>query len=77
MMEIRTMPPGLGSFPFQHIEDNKLGSHDNLKQRSRLIMLMFQADALWMYSNPEIRDEDSVEYPIVLRIGIVIFLCCL
>ena len=63
------LPPGLGSFPLRHIEDYELGSHNALKQRGGLIMPMFQADALWMYFHPEVRDEDSVEYPIALKIG--------
>lgn len=63
------LPPGFGSFPLRHIEDYNLDERSSLKARGGVIMPMFQADALWMNFSPLGEDNDSVEYPIAVKIG--------
>ena len=66
--DIHDLPPRLGNFSLHHIEDFDLDSNNHLIKRGRVIMPMFQTDALWVKLESIIVTGEE-DYPIAVSIG--------
>ena len=62
------LPPGLGKFPLQHIEDFDLGQSEHLKKRGGVIMPMYQAEALWIQFN-SLHQLGEPPLPVAVKVG--------
>jgi hypothetical protein len=55
------LPPGLGRFPLQHVDDHASRVPDAWRRRGGVLLPMYQSEALWLnFSSP-------YEYPFATR----------
>ncbi|HMP73028.1 MAG TPA: hypothetical protein PKE55_07155 [Kiritimatiellia bacterium] len=63
------LPPGLGRFPLQHIDDFAGNLPPSWLARGGVIMPMYQAEALWINFDTERDQERRASYPMAIKIG--------
>lgn len=63
------LPPGLGRFPIQHVDDFSDRVPDHWMTRGGVMMPMYQSEALWIYFGSEyVRDRDA-DYPFAVQVA--------
>lgn len=63
------LPPGLGSFPLQHIDDHAARVPANWLKRGGVLLPMWRSEALWLnFDSPYIADRET-EYPFAIKVA--------
>ena len=63
-----SLPPGLGSFPMEHVEDHASRLPPERAARGGVLLPMYQAEAMWIdFSTGEF--DSGVEYPFAVKIA--------
>lgn len=62
------LPPGLGRFPMVHVDDYSQSVPDNWSEHGGVIIPMYQAEALWIYFDPNYSTQRSASYPFAIKI---------
>lgn len=60
---VHHLPPGLGSFPLEHLDDYSAKLPSSFSARGGIIMPMYQAEAMWIYFN------SSDDYPFAIKVA--------
>ncbi len=62
------LPPGLGSFPIRHVDDNHDRVPETWLQHGGVMLPMYQSEAMWLnFSTSYI--EDQASYPFAIKIA--------
>ena len=63
------LPPGLGTFPLQHVDDHRERVPAKWLEHGGVMLPMYQAEALWIkFSSKHVRKR-GVPYPFAVKIG--------
>ena len=63
------LPPGLGAFPLQHVDDHAGSVPSTWLQRGGVMLPMFQSEAMWLnFDSATISDCDQA-YPFAIKIA--------
>lgn len=63
------LPPGLGSFPLQHIDDHAAHVPVDWLKRGGVLLPMWQSEALWLnFDSPYIAGRET-EYPFAIKVA--------
>ena len=55
------LPPGLGSFPMNHVDDYADGAPESWRERGGVFLPMYQAEAMWV--------SFDASYPMAVKVG--------
>ncbi len=67
--ETYPLPPGLGSFPFKHVDDFIKTVPDQWVQHGGVMFPMYQSEALWINFESKYLDRHRTEYPFAVKIA--------
>ena len=63
------LPPGLGDFPIEHVDDHLHNLPEKWKERGGVMLPMYQSEAMWIkFSSSFLYDHDSA-YPFAVKIA--------
>jgi len=63
------LPPGLGSFPVQHVDDHAVNVPSKWLQHGGVMLPMFQSEAMWLnFDSMWVKDRD-VSYPFAIKVA--------
>lgn len=63
------LPPGLGRFPVEHVEDHSLRLPAAWIERGGVLLPMYQAEALWINFSSGIGFQRRTSYPFAVKIA--------
>jgi len=63
------LPPGLGAFPVEHVDDHKDRAPAKWAERGGVMLPMFQSEALWIYFQTHHSSDRDGAYPMAIRIA--------
>lgn len=63
------LPPGLGQFPVEHVEDHASRLPEDWSGHGGVLLPMYQAEALWINFSGDFGGWRSVGYPFALKIA--------
>jgi len=63
------LPPGLGFFPLQHVDDYRERVPAKWMERGGVMLPMFQAEALWIKFESKYIPKNGTRYPFAVKIG--------
>lgn len=63
------LPPGLGSFPLQHIDDHRERVPAKWVEHGGVMLPMYQAEALWIRFSSKHIPKRRTKYPFAVKIG--------
>jgi hypothetical protein len=66
--ETYPLPPGLGSFPVQHVEDHADKLSAQTTSRGGVILPMWQAEAMWLNFSNQGPDWD-LDFPVAIKVA--------
>ncbi|MBX9569790.1 MAG: hypothetical protein K2X77_12910 [Candidatus Obscuribacterales bacterium] len=62
------LPPGLGRFPIVHVDDYAQNVPERWSDHGGVIIPMFQAEAMWVYFDPQYSQARNASYPFAVKI---------
>lgn len=62
------LPPGLGRFPIVHVDDYAQNVPDSWSEHGGVILPMYQAEAMWVYFDPNFNPVRGAAYPFAVKI---------
>lgn len=63
------LPPGLGNFPVQHVDDYAGSVPEKWLQRGGVMLPMFQSEAMWLNFHSARVDDHDVAYPFAIKVA--------
>ncbi|MEO2018301.1 MAG: hypothetical protein ABGZ53_28450 [Fuerstiella sp.] len=63
------LPPGLGTFPLRHVDDNAADVPADWLQRGGVMMPMYQSEALWLNFQTSSVPQRGASYPFAIKIA--------
>ena len=63
------LPPGLGAFPLQHVDDHADSVPTTWLQRGGVMMPMFQSEAMWLNFDSAVISDCDHSYPFAIKIA--------
>jgi hypothetical protein len=63
------LPPGLGRFPLRHVDDFSNSVPPRWVEHGGVILPMYQAEALWLYFQPEYVADRDAPYPFAVKVA--------
>jgi hypothetical protein len=63
------LPPGLGKFPIQHVDDFASHVAPSWLEHGGVMLPMYQSEALWLYFDTNYDDERKARYPFAVKIA--------
>jgi hypothetical protein len=63
------LPPGLGSFPLQHVDDHRERVPAKWLEHGGVMLPMFQCEALWIKFSSKHIPKRRTQYPFAVKIG--------
>lgn len=63
------LPPGLGSFPLQHVDDHRERVPAKWVEHGGVMLPMYQAEALWIKFSSKYIPKRRTKYPFAVKIG--------
>lgn len=63
------LPPGLGRFPMEHVEDHSSRLPMSWNERGGVLLPMFQAEALWINFSGRTGFRNGPDYPFAVKIA--------
>jgi len=63
------LPPGLGSFPLQHVDDHRERVPAKWIEHGGVMLPMYQAEALWVKFSSKYIPKRQTKYPFAVKIG--------
>lgn len=63
------LPPGLGRFPIQHVDDHADNVPLDWLRRGGVMMPMYQSEALWLHFNAHWCDSNDALYPCAIKVA--------
>ena len=63
------LPPGLGEFPLQHVDDFRSKVPKKWIEHGGVMFPMYQAEALWIYFDSDYNDTRKTSYPFAVKIA--------
>src|SRR4029078_6428337 len=63
------LPPGLGRFPLRHVDDGTSQVAAEWMARGRVVLPMYQAEAMWIRFEPGFDNQRDVPYPFAIAVA--------
>ena len=63
------LPPGLGSFPLQHVDDHANNVPSKWLQHGGVMLPMYQSEAMWLNFDSVTVDEHWAPYPFAIKVA--------
>ncbi len=63
------LPPGLGSFPLQHVDDHAGNVPPSWLQHGGVMMPMFQSEAMWLSFGSTYLEDHQHGYPFAIKVA--------
>ena len=63
------LPPGLGAFPLQHVDDHAGSVPSKWLQRGGAMLPMFQSEAMWLNFDSAVISDCDHSYPFAIKIA--------
>lgn len=63
------LPPGLGRFPLEHVDDYASNVPAEWIERGGVLLPMYQSEALWLNFESRYIPDRSVSYPFVIKVA--------
>lgn len=63
------LPPGLGSFPVQHVDDHAVNVPSKWLQHGGVMLPMFQSEAMWLNFDSMWVEDRDVSYPFAIKVA--------
>lgn len=63
------LPPGLGAFPLQHVDDHAKNVPSSWLQRGGIMFPMYQSEALWLNFEPDYLHDHAARYPFAIKVA--------
>lgn len=63
------LPPGLGSFPLEHVEPHKERLSSEIVERGGVLLPMYQSEALWIHFKSEYIVQHAADYPFAIKVS--------
>lgn len=62
-----SLPPGLGHFPLEHVDDHR--TPQKWKRHGGVMLPMYQSEAMWVHFDAEHIPDRGTEYPFAIKIA--------
>ncbi|MGB1816873.1 MAG: hypothetical protein ACPHJ3_16055, partial [Rubripirellula sp.] len=63
------LPPGLGAFPIQHVDDHAASVPSSWLQHGGVMLPMFQSEAMWLDFDSSWIEQNDVAYPFAIKVA--------
>lgn len=63
------LPPGLGAFPIQHVDDHAASVPSSWLQYGGVMLPMFQSEAMWLDFDSSWIEQNDVAYPFAIKVA--------
>lgn len=63
------LPPGLGTFPIQHVDDHAPNVPSSWLQHGGVMLPMFQSEAMWLDFDSSWIEQNDVAYPFAIKVA--------
>jgi hypothetical protein len=63
------LPPGIGRFPMEHLDDHTARVPDTWLSRGGVMLPMYQAEAMWLNFNPHQAQGRASAYPFAIKVA--------
>lgn len=64
-----SLPPGLGEFPLEHVDDHAANVPSRWLQRGGVMLPMYQSEAMWLRFESETIPEHWESYPFAIKVA--------
>lgn len=64
------LPPGLGKFALEHVDDHAAGVPPRWLERGGVMLPMYQAEAMWLrFASPDAWNRSKLPYPFAIKVA--------
>jgi hypothetical protein len=63
------LPPGLGKFPIEHVDDYGDRLPERWKKQGGVMFPMYQSEALWLNFNSDYIKDRGTDYPFAIKVA--------
>ena len=63
------LPPGLGAFPLQHVDDHAADVPSTWLQHGGVMLPMYQSEAMWLNFSSTMIADRRVSYPFAIKVA--------
>ena len=63
------LPPGLGSFPLEHVDDHRANVSKKWIEHGGVMIPMYQSEALWLSFDGNYNKSRETSYPFAIKVG--------